>query len=96
MTTGLVFHERYLWHDTGHGWVIPNDGTVVQPFEHPENPETKRRMVNLWRACGLLDQLVPIDPRVPATERRSGASTPPTTTSGSATCRRPAVVMLAA
>lgn len=66
MTTGLVFHERYLWHDTGHGWIIPNDGLVLQPFEHPENPETKRRMVNLWRACGLLDQLTPIAPR-PAT-----------------------------
>jgi acetoin utilization deacetylase AcuC-like enzyme len=66
MTTGLVFHERYLWHDTGHGWVIPNDGILLQPTEHPENPETKRRMINLWRACGLLDQLTPIAPR-PAT-----------------------------
>jgi acetoin utilization deacetylase AcuC-like enzyme len=66
MTTGLVFHERYLWHDTGHGWIIPNDGIALQPFEHPENPETKRRMLNLWRAAGMLDQLVPIAPR-PAT-----------------------------
>ncbi len=66
MTTGLVFHERYLWHDTGHGWIVPNDGAVVQPFEHPENPETKRRMMNLWRACGLLERLTPITPR-PAT-----------------------------
>ena len=66
MTTGLVFHERYLWHDTGHGWIVPNDGAVVQPYAHPENPETKRRMVNLWRASGLLDQLKPIAPR-PAT-----------------------------
>jgi acetoin utilization deacetylase AcuC-like enzyme len=66
MTTGLVFHERYLWHDTGHGWIVPNDGAVVQPFEHPENPETKRRMLNLWRASGLLDHLKPIAPR-PAT-----------------------------
>ena len=66
MSTGLVFHERYLWHDTGHGWIIPNDGVVLQPFEHPENPETKRRMLNLWRASGMLDHLVPITPR-PAT-----------------------------
>ncbi len=63
MTTGLVFHERYLWHDTGNGWVVPNDGVVLQPYEHPENPETKRRMLNLWRACGLLGQLVEIAPR---------------------------------
>ncbi len=66
MTTGLVFHERYLWHDTGHGWIIPNDGVALQPYEHPENPETKRRMLNLWRAAGMLDHLVAIEPR-PAT-----------------------------
>lgn len=64
MSTGLVFHERYLWHDTGHGWIVPNDGVAMQPFEHPENPETKRRMLNLWRAAGVLDHLVPIAPRV--------------------------------
>ena len=63
MATGLVFHERYLWHDTGNGWVVPNDGVVLQPYEHPENPETKRRMLNLWRACGMLDRLVDIAPR---------------------------------
>jgi acetoin utilization deacetylase AcuC-like enzyme len=63
MTTGLVFHERYLWHDTGQGWIIPNDGVVLQPYEHPENPETKRRMLNLWRASGALDHLTPIKPR---------------------------------
>ena len=39
----------------------------MQPYEHPENPETKRRMVNLWRASGLLDQLKPIAPSCPAT-----------------------------
>lgn len=68
MTTGLVFHERYLWHDTGNGWVVPNDGVVLQPYEHPENPETKRRMLNLWRACGLLGQLVEIAPRPASVE----------------------------
>jgi acetoin utilization deacetylase AcuC-like enzyme len=68
MTTGLVFHERYLWHDTGHGWIVPNDGVIVQPYEHPENPETKRRMLNLWRACGVLDQLTDIAPRAATVE----------------------------
>ena len=63
MTTGLVFDEHYLWHDTGNGWILPTDGTTLQPFEHPENPETKRRFVNLLRASGLLDQLVPVAPR---------------------------------
>jgi acetoin utilization deacetylase AcuC-like enzyme len=68
MTTGLVFHERYLWHDTGHGWIIPNDGAVVQPFEHPENPETKRRLVNLLRAAGMFDHLVDVAPRAATVE----------------------------
>jgi acetoin utilization deacetylase AcuC-like enzyme len=66
MTTGLVFHERYLWHDTGHGWIIPNDGAVVQPYEHPENPETKRRFMNLLRASGMYDRLADVPAR-PAT-----------------------------
>ncbi len=69
MTTGLVFHERYLWHDTGHGWIIPNDAHVVQPYQHPENPETKRRMLNLWRASGILDQLTDITPRPASIEQ---------------------------
>ena len=40
-----------------------NDGVVMQPSEQPEHPETKRRMINLWRACGLLDQLQPVPAR---------------------------------
>ena len=63
MTTGLVFDEHYLWHDTGNGWILPTDGATLQPFEHPENPETKRRFMNLLRASGLLDDLTPIAPR---------------------------------
>ena len=66
MATGLVFDEHYLWHDTGNGWIRPTDGTTIQPLEHPENPETKRRLMNLLRASGLLDELVPVVPR-PAT-----------------------------
>ena len=63
MTTGLVFDEHYLWHDTGNGWILPTDGVAIQPFEHPENPETKRRFMNLLRVSGLLDDLVPVAPR---------------------------------
>ena len=63
MATGLVFDEHYLWHDTGNGWILPTDGTTLQPFEHPENPETKRRLLNLLRASGLLEHLVPVAPR---------------------------------
>ena len=39
----------------------------VQPYEHSENPETKRRLRNLLEVSGLLKQLRPIEPR-PATD----------------------------
>ena len=62
VTTGVVYAEEYLWHDTGSGWILPSDGNVLQPYEHPENPETKRRVLNLWERSGLLGQLE----RIPA------------------------------
>lgn len=61
--TGIVVAEEYLWHNTGTGWILPSDGAVLQPFEHPENPETKRRIINLWERSGLLAQLHRITPR---------------------------------
>lgn len=64
--TGIVYAEEYLWHNTGSGWILPSDGHALQPFEHPENPETKRRIINLWERSGLLAQLTRIAPR-PAT-----------------------------
>jgi len=63
MATGIVSAEEYFWHDTGRGWILPTDGTALQPFTHPENPETKRRFLNLLRRSGLMAQLVEIAPR---------------------------------
>ena len=70
MATGFVWHERYMWHNTGRqagpfqadaaGWLEPGSN-------HREGPETKRRFKHLLEVTGLLDQLVPIAPR-PATE----------------------------
>jgi acetoin utilization deacetylase AcuC-like enzyme len=69
MATGFVFHERYLWHDTGRragsfaadaaGWFEPD-------LRASENAEGKRRIRGLLEVTGLLDQLVRLDPR-PAT-----------------------------
>lgn len=69
MSTGFVWHERYMWHNTGRasgpflsdaaGWLEPD-------WRHTENSDTKRRFRNLLDVTGLLDQLVRIDPR-PAT-----------------------------
>jgi acetoin utilization deacetylase AcuC-like enzyme len=67
MTTGFVFHELYLWHNTGNGALVFPPGLTIQPGEHAENPETKRRIRNLLEVSGLIDHLMPIKPR-PATE----------------------------
>ena len=44
MKTGLVFHELYLWHHTGnHADYIPY-GYPVEPLNHSESPDAKRRI----------------------------------------------------
>ncbi|MFN0193261.1 MAG: class II histone deacetylase [Aestuariivirga sp.] len=67
MTTGFVFHELYMWHNTWNWNQLFPPSLTVQPGEHAENPETKRRIRNLLEVSGLLDHLVPIKAR-PATE----------------------------
>ncbi|WP_417318748.1 class II histone deacetylase [Emcibacter sp.] len=65
--TGFVWHEIYMWHDTGtHAGVLPA-GNPIQPGTHAENPETKRRFKNLLEVSGLYEQLTQIAPR-PATD----------------------------
>jgi acetoin utilization deacetylase AcuC-like enzyme len=63
MSTGFVFHELYLWHNTWNYSGIFAPSLTVQPGEHNENPETKRRMRNLIEVSGLIDQLVQLQPR---------------------------------
>ncbi|MGB3146407.1 MAG: class II histone deacetylase [Paracoccaceae bacterium] len=63
MVTGFVFHELYLWHDTGHAALYFPPGLTVQPGEHAENPETKRRMKNLLEVAGITDSLKMLKPR---------------------------------
>ncbi|MDP3938577.1 MAG: class II histone deacetylase, partial [Deltaproteobacteria bacterium] len=63
MSTGFVWHEQYMWHDTGsYAGVVPAGG-LVQPDRTYEHPETKRRLKNLLDASGLADRLTPIRPR---------------------------------
>jgi acetoin utilization deacetylase AcuC-like enzyme len=67
MTTGWVFHELYLWHDTGSAASVFPPSLTVEPDDHAENPRTKRRFRNLLEVSGLLDELTIIKPR-PASE----------------------------
>lgn len=64
--TGLVWHERMMWHDTGSGASELPSGGWLEPGEHSESPATKRRLKNLLDATGLTDELHLLAPR-PAT-----------------------------
>jgi acetoin utilization deacetylase AcuC-like enzyme len=68
LTTGLVAHERYFWHDTGSGAGFANTNEYMQPDLHPESPSTKRRLLALLEVSGLAEHLTRLPPR-PA-ERR--------------------------
>ena len=63
MATGFVWHELYMWHNTWNWAQVFPPGLTVQPGEHAENPETKRRLRNLVEVSGLIDHLTPIKPR---------------------------------
>lgn len=59
MTTAFYSDERCFWHGGGnYAFTLPVGG-LVQPLAGglPENPETKRRLLNLIHATGLADHL---------------------------------------
>lgn len=63
--TGFVCHERYFWHYTGGtNGAAASYGFPVQPDAHPESSETKRRLLGLLEASGMLEQVVRIKPRL--------------------------------
>lgn len=64
MKTGFVWHEQYMWHDTGHyaGVLEADPAAFLEPDEHHENPRTKRRIKNLLDATGYINQLESITP----------------------------------
>ncbi|MEM7490346.1 MAG: class II histone deacetylase [Pseudomonadota bacterium] len=61
MTTGFFHDERCLWHGGGNYAQMAPVGGLVQPIAGggglPEDPETKRRLVNLMRVTGLMAEL---------------------------------------
>ena len=67
--TGFVWHEKYMWHDTGNALgVLPSSGEF-EPWVHFENPETKRRIKNLFDAYGVTEKLTAIEP-LPASRKQ--------------------------
>ncbi|WP_342070152.1 class II histone deacetylase [Yoonia algicola] len=66
--TGYVFHESYLWHNTGVGAAFLPSGGAIQPDQpHAENSETKRRIENLLSVSGIKKHLHVLDDITPAT-----------------------------
>jgi acetoin utilization deacetylase AcuC-like enzyme len=63
LTTGLVAHERYFWHDTGSGAGFSSTNEYMQPDLHPESPSTKRRLLALLEVSGLAERLTRLRPR---------------------------------
>jgi acetoin utilization deacetylase AcuC-like enzyme len=61
--TGLVAHERYFWHDPGSGAGFSSSNPFAQPDQHPETPESKRRLLALLEVSGLGEQLTRVKPR---------------------------------
>ncbi|GAB1425349.1 class II histone deacetylase [Thauera terpenica] len=62
MKTGLVWDERYMWYDFGSYSDIFNNCRYIQPGTAAETPESKRRILNLLDAAGILGHLKMIKP----------------------------------
>ncbi len=62
--TGFVTDELCFWHDPGNYALMLPPGGFVEPLNrHIENPEPKRRLLNLLTASGLRDRLVALPSR---------------------------------
>jgi len=64
--TAFVWHELYMWHDTGSGAGPDSAHGLIEPGEHGESPASKRRLKNLLEVSGLYECLQLLKPR-PAT-----------------------------
>jgi acetoin utilization deacetylase AcuC-like enzyme len=61
--TGFVYAEQFMWHDTQRYNLLVAPSMTVQPGEHAENEETKRRFRNLVAVTTMEDELIPIKAR---------------------------------
>lgn len=62
--TALVTDELCFWHDPGNYALVLKPGGYVEPYNrHIENPDPKRRMLNLITVSGLRDRLIALSGR---------------------------------
>ena len=57
MSTGFIWHEKFMWHDTGSAVGVVRSGGNFQPGMHLENAETKRKLKNLLDAYEITPKL---------------------------------------
>ena len=74
--TGLVYHERFLWHFPGPAASVIPAGGMVEPGPHAESPERVRRMFALIEVSGLEAQVVRLRPRAATDEELQRFHTP--------------------
>ncbi|MDG2033844.1 MAG: class II histone deacetylase [Rhodospirillales bacterium] len=67
MTTGLVWEERLMWHDTGMYFGPADVSPWIEPIQPPENADGKRRIKNLFDRAGLTKKLTALS-CLPASE----------------------------
>lgn len=70
MSTAFFFDEQSFWHSGGNYSFMAPVGGLIQPATTgglPENPETKRRLVNLMNVTRLMDDLTVVR-AAPATQ----------------------------
>ncbi len=59
--TGFFYHEECFWHSgVDFALTVPVGGSVQPVYSggFAENPETKRRLVNLMKISGLFEELI--------------------------------------
>lgn len=68
MSTALIWHERYMWHDTGNGAGPLRAGGWLEPGEPGDPPASRRRFKNLMDVSGLTARLDLITPEAATRE----------------------------
>ena len=74
--TGLVYHERFLWHDAGSAASVVPAGGMVEPGPHSESPERIRRINSLVEVSGLGEQLHRLRPTAATGDEVTRVHTP--------------------
>ena len=74
--TGLAWDEKFMWHNTGKGGGLIEAGGWIEPYEHNEHPDAKRRIKNLMDASELTERLIPIKSRLATEEELCFYHTP--------------------